>query len=106
MKLQAMYQELEGLAERLGITVIQERGDFTGGYCRLSHEELVVLNRSKPLEQRVHVLTMALRVREQARAPNQGTGMAAVYMKPAVRALLEDHTPQTPPAIAGVDSIR
>ena len=75
-----LVRELEGLAHRLGVAVILDTGNFSGGACILEDEELIVLNKSMPLEQRARVLSDALNEKD----------FTAVYLKPAVRNLFED----------------
>ena len=40
MKLDKIFQELETIAETLDIKIIQEKGDFQGGFCLLKKEKL------------------------------------------------------------------
>ncbi len=81
MKKPALYRELQDLAERLGYVVVQDTGSFNGGICTLEGENMIVLNRSAPLEQRLAYLAKALATQD----------MADVYVKPAVRNLLETY---------------
>lgn len=81
MKVPALFRELQDLAERLGYAVVQDTGSFTGGICTVEGQEMIVLNRSAPLEQRMRYLAQALAARD----------MADVYIKPAVRNLLETY---------------
>ena len=74
-----LFQELEAVADRLGLSVVLDRGSFTGGTCQLEGEEIIVLNRSHPLEQRTRILMEALRERD----------LSDVYLKPVMRELLE-----------------
>jgi len=80
-RLETLYNELEEVAARLGLQVILDRGPFTGGACLLEGEELIVLNKSTPLEQRTRLLTEALSRKD----------LSGIYIKPAVRAVLENY---------------
>jgi len=40
VKLDIIFQELEDIAETLNIKIIQEKGNFKGGYCILEKEKL------------------------------------------------------------------
>ena len=40
MKPNKIFQELEDIAETLNIKIIQEKGNFKGGYCTLEKEKL------------------------------------------------------------------
>ena len=81
MKLPALIEELEEIATRLGLTVVLDRGSFKGGDCILEGEEMVVINKATPLEQRARHLAEAL-----AKHDLQG-----IYLKPAVRSFLENY---------------
>ncbi|MFC1484346.1 hypothetical protein ACFL6Q_04800 [Candidatus Neomarinimicrobiota bacterium] len=80
-KLEAMFHELEEVASRMGLQVILDKGPFTGGACILEGEQLIVLNKSTPLEQRTRLLAEALCQLD----------LSNVYLKPAVRAVLENY---------------
>ena len=59
MKQTRIYQEFESLAEQLGIRLIIDKGNFTGGYCSIDDERIIVLNKNKPIEQRVKQFAIA-----------------------------------------------
>jgi hypothetical protein len=80
-KLEAMFHELEEVASRMGLEVSLDKGPFTGGACILEGEQMIVLNKSTPLEQRTRLLAEALCQLD----------LANVYLKPAVRAVLENY---------------
>lgn len=80
-KLEAMFHELEEVASRMGLEIILDKGPFTGGACVLEGEQLIVLNKSTPLEQRTRLLAEALCQLD----------LSNVYLKPAVRAVLENY---------------
>ena len=65
----------------MGLQVILDKGPFTGGACILEGEQLIVLNKSTPLEQRTRLLAEALCQLD----------LSNVYLKPAVRAVLENY---------------
>jgi len=73
-----IYQEFEKLAESLEVKIIQEKGNFKGGYCLLEKEKVIVINKLKPLEQRIQSL---------ARAFSQ-LDISNIYMKPAIRDII------------------
>lgn len=80
MKLTTLYQELEDLATRLGLPVVLDRGNFRGGICTVDGEEIVVLNKSMPLEQRARYLIEAIGTKD----------LNGIFIKPAVRNLIEE----------------
>jgi hypothetical protein len=75
-----IIEELEDVAGRLGFEVRIEKGNFRGGQCIIGGEELIMLNKRHQPETRLVVLAEALRD-----AP-----LDTIYMKPAVRQVLED----------------
>ena len=78
MKPSTIYQEFEKLAESLEVKIIQEKGNFKGGYCLLEKEKVIVINKLKPLEQRIKALALAF-----ARLD-----ISNIYMKPAIRDII------------------
>ena len=56
MKQEEIYNHFEKLADKLNITILEGRGDFEGGFCTLNGDAFVVLNRGRPLEQRLRIL--------------------------------------------------
>lgn len=77
----AIYQELEEVAARLGFSVILDTGPFHGGACVLDGNEMIILNSSAPLEQRLQHLAEALGRRDLSR----------IYLKPAIRLILDQY---------------
>jgi hypothetical protein len=82
MKHEEMIQELQDVARQLGITVRFDQGNFEGGYCILKAQRLLLLNRRLLPARKASVLAKALRE----------TGLENVFLKPAVRAYIEDET--------------
>ena len=69
----------EELANRLNIKLVQDKGDFSGGSCLIRKEKFIVINKRKPLEQRLKVLA-----REFGKI-----NLADVYIVPALRLYIE-----------------
>ena len=46
----------EDLAEKMNINIVQGKGDFQGGMCSVNDESYIVLNKLKPIDQRLSVL--------------------------------------------------
>ena len=81
MKPPAVVAALEQALRQLGVRVRRERGGFRGGLCVVAGEPVLVLNRLHPDEAQVAVLASALR---------EHGGVDELYLRPAVRAALED----------------
>ena len=79
MKPNKIFQELEDIAEILDIKIIQEKGNFKGGYCLLEREKIIVINKLNPVEQRVRALAQAF----------SRLDTSHIYMKPAIREFIE-----------------
>lgn len=80
MKHEELMQELQTAAAQIGITIRYERGDFEGGYCVLREQKLLLINKRLMPARKAAVLATAL----------HGIGLDNVYLKPAVRAFVED----------------
>ena len=78
MKPAIILQEFEKLAEELGITIKQEKGNFKGGYCLVKQEKIIIINRLKPLEHRIWDIAHAFSMFD----------IAEVHMKPYIRDLI------------------
>jgi hypothetical protein len=75
-----LQRELEELAEKSGISVRYEKGDFDGGYCILKAERIIVINKRLAVPKRTSILAQAL----------AEVGIEELYLKPAVREFIED----------------
>lgn len=56
MKSEELLDHFEQLAEQMGINLIEGKGDFEGGFCMVNDDQFVVLNKSRPLSQRLRIL--------------------------------------------------
>jgi len=82
LKTEALIAELEEAASQLGLKVIYEKGDFSGGYCILKEEKLIVINRKFDPKRRASTLAMSL----------SEVGIESLFLKPAVREYIEEQT--------------
>ena len=77
-----VLMELEGLAEKLGIQVIEERMSKTrSGLCRLRDQYLLFIERSLEAEEKVQVMASAL----------SGFPLDNTQMLPGIRQILEEY---------------
>jgi len=81
MRQEKLLAELTALAEQLKVEVREEKGDFSGGLCRIDQDRRIFLNRSHSLPQKIRILSEAL-----CKFP-----LEDVYMLPAVREYLEKY---------------
>jgi hypothetical protein len=82
MKHDDLIQELHQTAQQLGVMIRYEKGDFDGGYCILKDQKILIVNKRLLPGRRASVLAVAL----------QEIGLDQVFLKPAVRAFIEDET--------------
>jgi hypothetical protein len=80
MKPDELIEELQTIAGQLGVSIRYERGDFEGGYCILREQRLLLINRRLLPSRKAAILALAM----------QDIGLDAVFVKPAVRAYIED----------------
>lgn len=85
MTTEQMVKELEGLAQKSGIQVRFEKGDFEGGFCVLKSERIIVVNRRIPAARKATVLALGM----------AEIGVDEMYLKPAVREFIEDELAKT-----------
>ena len=81
MKPEKMLSALLEGAEQLGIKIIQDKGNFKGGYCILENKDIIVLNKLNPIEQKVKSLALAF----------SKLDVSGIYIKPAIREIIESH---------------
>ena len=80
MKQEELIEELQSVAQQLGVTVRYEKGDFEGGYCILREQKMLLINKRLIPARRASVLALALRE----------IGMENVFLRPALRAYIDD----------------
>ncbi len=81
MKKENLYNEFEQLIQRLGLRILTGKGDFSGGTCKINNEKVIVVNKLKPLEQRLKILVSS--VLDQ--------NLDDIYMLPALRSYIEKY---------------
>ena len=79
MKPRAIFEEFELIAKKMGIQIIQGKGNFNGGYCLLEEERIIVINKLKPMEQRIRALSQVFAKMDTSK----------IYLKPIVRKMIE-----------------
>lgn len=80
MKPPALVNALEEAHRKLGVPIRRERGTFRGGRCTVDGENVMVLNKMHPAEAQMAILAESLHT-----LPHD-----QLYIRPAVRAALED----------------
>ena len=80
MKPEKLLTLFEELAEKMDINIVQGKGDFQGGMCSLNDESYIVLNKLKPVDQRLGVL-----VKEFSKM-----NLKKIFIQPALRQYILD----------------
>ncbi len=80
MKSTAAYQNFMALAEQLDIRVVIGRGEFAGDFCVVGEDKYIVINKNKPMEQKLRRFAVAF-----ARID-----LSRMYVKPAIREMIEN----------------
>ena len=85
MKPEELYNHFEELADQLNVTILEGKGDFEGGYCTVNSDQFMVLNKTRPLAQRLKILAVsfgALDLKDR-------------YMVPVLREFVDSHLSAT-----------
>ena len=76
-KLLILFEEL---ADKIDINIVHGKGDFLGGMCLVNEEVYIVLNKIKPIDQRLGVL----------RGEFSKLDLSNVFLPPVLRDYIED----------------
>ncbi len=79
-KHQILLDDFIELGHKFDIKIIQDKGDFNGDSCMLFADNVVVINKHKPLEQRLHILAKCF----------SKMNLNNVYIKPVLRDLIDN----------------
>jgi len=82
MKHEELIEELHLIANQLGVTIRYEKGDFDGGYCIMKEQKMLLVNKRLSPNKKASVLALGM----------HEIGLDQVYLKPALRAYVEDET--------------
>ena len=78
MKLKTIYQELKVVFEQLNYKIVLDKGSFNSGYCILEDEKIIVINKNKPYENRIKILSEIL----------SSIDTKDIYIKPIIRDMI------------------
>ena len=56
IKPEKLFILFEELAQKMNINIVQGKGDFIGGMCSVNDESYIVINKVKPISQRLNIL--------------------------------------------------
>ncbi|MBT3590488.1 MAG: hypothetical protein HOK52_12105 [Candidatus Marinimicrobia bacterium] len=80
MKKDKLFEEFESLGERLGVKIVKGKGNFIGGTCLINEEKVIVVNKAKPIEQRLRVLALSFLEWD----------LEGIFVVPALRAYIDN----------------
>jgi len=85
MKTEVLYQHLEDLLERVGISIVYDdlcdgQGRAASGLCRVKGRRVYIMDRAKDLPERISLLKQCL----------SEVDLDEVYVLPALREFLEE----------------
>tara|TARA_Y100001968_G_C18931686_1_gene514537 strand:+ start:246 stop:503 length:258 start_codon:yes stop_codon:yes gene_type:complete len=78
MKKNKIIEEFENLSNQLGYKVIHGRGSFTGDSCTINEDKYIVLNKNKPIEQKIKRFAQVF----------SKIDLTNIYIKPAIREIV------------------
>ena len=82
MKPNQLMEHFETLAEKLGLRIIQGKGDFNGGRCIIRQDKVIVLNKMKPIEQRLRILAQEFSI----------MNLEGIFVVPVLRKYINQHS--------------
>ena len=82
MKLRLMYNELKEVFEKLGYKIVLDKGSFNTGHCLIEEEKIIVVNKNKPYENRIKILSTIL----------SKVNTDDIYLKPRIREMIISHS--------------
>ena len=80
IKPEKLFILFEELAEKMNINIVQGKGDFLGGMCSVNDESYIVINKVKPINQRLNILG----------AEFSKLNLNNIFVTPALRYFIED----------------
>jgi hypothetical protein len=78
---------LETLAKTLDVEIRYEKGDFTGGLCRVDEKSILLLQKADPARRKISVLAREL----------GAFNLDQIFVMPALRALIEEEVASAQP---------
>ena len=79
MKPSHTYKDIVDLLEKIGIRIILDKGNFKSAPCVIEDENVVVINKNSPMENRIQVLSEFLSKKN----------IKNIFVKPYLREIIE-----------------
>ena len=81
MEPKELFEQFKKIAEKFDLQIIQGKGDFQGGSCIIKKDKIIVLNKMKPIEQRLRVLAQEF----------SNLNLNNIYIVPAMRDFIKEN---------------
>lgn len=79
MTQELILQGFETLIQNLSIDLRYEKGDFTGGLCRIGNKDIFIINHKLPIDKKINLIADELcRLK-----------LNQIYIRPVLRELIE-----------------
>lgn len=75
-----LINELREIAQKLGVNVRFEKGDFKGGYCVVKENKIIIINKFATTQRKAAILATALKE----------LGIEDLYINPKLREIIEE----------------
>lgn len=79
MKPSQTYKDIVDLLEKIGVRIILDKGNFKSASCVIEDENVVVINKNSPIENRIQVLSEFLSKKN----------IKDIFIKPYLREIIE-----------------
>ena len=86
MKDTQILSELEAISNNLGIDIRYEKGDFEGGLCKINAKDVIIVNKTLTIQQKIRVLAREL----------NSFDLEGIYIIPALRRIIDEHQNNEP----------
>ena len=73
------YNDIKEIFEKLDYKIILDKGNFNTGFCLLEEERIIVINKNKPYENRIKILSEILSTLD----------LNGIFIKPYIRELID-----------------
>lgn len=80
MKTRNLLQGFENLIHNLSIDLRYEKGDFSGGLCRLSDKNVLIVNDRLSVENKIRLIASELKLLD----------LKHIYIRPALRKIIDE----------------
>lgn len=81
MTQELVLQGFETLIQNLSIELRYEKGDFTGGLCRIGQKDVFIINNKLPIDNKINLIADELK----------RLNLEQIYIRPALREIIKNN---------------